>query len=94
MLDRKFVRENPDRVRDAIRDKKESADVDAYLALEAERREVLARVESLRSERNAASEAIGRAKKSGEDASDAIAAMREVGGKIKADEQRLAALDD
>ena len=94
MLDRKFVRENPDRVRDAIRDKNESADVDAYLALEAERREVLARVETLRSERNAASEAIGRAKKSGEDASDAIAAMREVGGKIKADEQRLATLEE
>ena len=94
MLDRKFVRENPDRVRDAIRDKNESADVDSYLALEAERREVLARVETLRSERNAASEAIGRAKKSGEDASDAIAAMREVGGKIKADEQRLATLEE
>lgn len=94
MLDRKFVRENPDRVRDAIRDKKESADLDAFLALESERREVLARVEALRSERNAASEAIGRAKKSGEDASDAIAAMREVGGKIKSDEQRLTSIEE
>lgn len=94
MLDRKFVRENPDRVRDAIRDKKESADLDAFLALEAERREVLARVETLRSERNAASEAIGRAKTSGEDAADAIAAMREVGSRIKSDEQRLTALDE
>ena len=94
MLDRKFVRENADRVRTAIADKKESADLDAFLALDGERREVLVRVEALRAERNAASEAIGRAKKSGEDASDAIAAMRDVGAKIKADEQRLTAIDE
>ena len=94
MLDRKFVREHADRVRDAVRAKKESADVDAFLALEAERRDVLVRVESLRSERNAASEAIGRAKKAGDDASEAIAAMRDVGAKIKADESRLATIED
>ena len=94
MLDRKFIRENPDFVRRAIADKKEKADLDAFLTLDAERREVLVRVESLRSQRNEASEAIGRAKKSGEDASEAIAAMREVGAKIKADEERLGAIDE
>ena len=94
MLDRKLVREDPDRIRQAIADKNEKADVDAFLALEAERRELLARTESLKAERNTASEAIGRAKKAGEDASEAIAAVREVGEKIKAGDARLAEVEE
>ncbi len=94
MLDRKFIREHPDRVRQAVADKNESADVDTFLALDGERRQLLVDVEALRSERNEASEAIGRAKKAGEDASEAIAAMREVGGRIKEGEQRLATIDE
>ena len=58
--------------------------VDVVLALDVRRRELLPEVEALRARKNEASEAIGRAKASGEDAADAIAAMREVGGREKA----------
>lgn len=43
----------------------------------------MARAEQLRAEQNEASKAIGAAKKSGEDASDAIAAMQQLAGEVK-----------
>ena len=92
MLDRKLLREDPDRVRQAVIDKREKADVDRFLELDARRRTLLTEVERLKSERNAASEAIGRAKKSGQDASEAIAAMRELGRRIKDGDAEIASL--
>ena len=67
--------------------------VDELLKLDARRRELLPELEGLRSERNAASDAIGRAKQAGEDSSEAIAQMREVAGRIKSLEGELALVD-
>jgi seryl-tRNA synthetase len=50
-------------------------------------------VEVLRARRRAASEAIGQAKKAGEDASAAIAEMQELSPRLKALEEELSALD-
>ena len=83
MLDRKFIRLNPDLVRRAISDKRESADIDAFLALDEEHLALLREVEDLKAERNEASESINKMKQSGEDASAAITATRELSGKIK-----------
>lgn len=94
MLDRKFVRQNPELVRQAIVDKNEKAELDRYLELEAARRERLNEVEELKAERNEASEAIGRAKKAGEDAEAAVAAMRQVNARIKELDARLAAIEE
>lgn len=93
MLDRRIVREDPERVRQAIADKNAKADLDAFLALDSERRELLGSVEQLKAERNTASEAIGRAKKAGEDASVAQAAVREIGERIRTGDTRLSELD-
>lgn len=93
MLDRKLVREDPERVRQAIADKNAKADLDAFLTLEVERRELLAAVEQLKAERNVASEAIGRAKKAGEDASEAQTAVRAIGDRIREGDARLGELD-
>jgi seryl-tRNA synthetase len=60
------------------------ADVlDRWLELDGRWREAVARFEELRAEQNAASQAIGRAKKAGEDAAEAIARMQEVAGEVK-----------
>jgi seryl-tRNA synthetase len=53
------------------------------LALDARRREVLPEMEGLRSERKSASERIGAAKKAGDDPQEAMAAVREIGERIK-----------
>ncbi len=60
MLDLKWVRENPDVVRDAARRKRVQADVDGLLAADASHREVLTQVEELRAELKAASKELGR----------------------------------
>ena len=83
MLDRKFLRENRDLVTRAVALKNEAVDVDAYYEKDAERRAALQEVESLQAEANRANKAISDRKKAGEDAADAIAAMRAVSEKIK-----------
>lgn len=93
MLDRKLLREDPELVRDGLRRKAAKVDLDAWTALDEKRRALLQEVEQLKARRNEASEAIGRAKKSGEDASFAIAAMKQVGESIKEGDARLAELD-
>jgi seryl-tRNA synthetase len=57
--------------------------VDRVVELDRRRRDLLPELERLRAGRNAASEAIAAAKRAGEDTSDAIAGMRDVGGREK-----------
>src|SRR2546428_6602438 len=93
MLDLKRIRTDTAGVREAISLKKSPADLDRLLALDEERRALLAKVEALKHERNEASEEIGRKKKEGADASAAIAAMKKVGDEIKSLDGRVAELD-
>jgi seryl-tRNA synthetase len=67
-----------------------AAAIDRWLELDEQWRQATARFEALRAEQNAASQEIGRAKKAGEDASEAIARMGQVAGEVK----RLAAERD
>lgn len=91
MLDIKLIRNEPERVRTALRRRGEHAEsaLDKLLELDRSRREVLVQVEDKRSLRNAVSEQIAQAKKAKEDASDQIAAMRQVGEEIKELDARL-----
>jgi len=52
MLDIKFIRENPDIVKDAVKKKAMTVDVDRILDLDEEKRETLQAVEKLRAEQN------------------------------------------
>src|SRR5688500_10702444 len=55
MLDIKFIRENPDKVREAAKNKKVDVDIDALLALDAERKTLQAKIEEVNRQRNEAS---------------------------------------
>jgi len=94
MLDVAFVRDYPDVVKTAIRDKGEKADVDAVLHLDRRRRQLIAETERLRQQRNRASQRVAELKKSGGDASDLIAETREVGERIKALDRDLATVNE
>jgi seryl-tRNA synthetase len=98
MLPLDLIRRDPDRVKAAARDKKVDADVEALLALDAERRELLHTVEELRGERNAASKSIAAKKKAGDDLTATFANLRELSDRIKSLETQLgeqqARLDD
>ena len=82
MLDLKFIRENPELVKQGLAKKYDKSDIDQVLELDNQRREIIRKVEALKAKRNAASADIAKAKKAGESAEEAIAAMKKVGEEI------------
>jgi seryl-tRNA synthetase len=82
MLDMKLIREEPERVREALQKRQmDASPVGRAIDLDEERRELIQQVEDMRSERNAVSKEIGRLKD--KDARQGkIDAMRELGEKI------------
>ena len=89
MLDMKFVRENPEKVIEAVHNRNGELSLDEFLALDKERRELTQQVEVLKNERNTASKEIGKLKKAGENAGEKMAEVRAIGDKIAADDTRL-----
>ena len=89
MLDMKFVRENPELVMDAMRKRNANVNLDEFLELEKKRRELTLQVEALKSQRNAASQEIGKTKKAGENADAQMAEVRAPGDKIAEDDKEL-----
>ena len=93
MLDVKLLRDNPGVVRDALEKRGADFDVDAILALDKTRRELLYEVEQLRAEQNRASGEIAKLKKAKQDASEAIAAMKAVSAKVKGLDENVKATE-
>ena len=93
MLDIRLIRENPEAVERGLADRGGAELVRPVLAQDAERRRLVRESEDLKALRNKASEAIGQAKRRGEDAAAEQARMREVGERIKALEAELKTVD-
>ncbi|MGB6422861.1 MAG: serine--tRNA ligase, partial [Anaerolineales bacterium] len=82
MLDINLIREKPDLVRQALRDRQEGTSaVDSVLKLDEERRSLIGQVETLKAERNVVTREIGRMKEPAERQTK-IEAMRLVGERI------------
>ena len=83
MLDIKLIRERPDEVRQGL--EKRGADskiVDHVIAFDDTRRDLLGKVEELKSRRNTVSKQIGQLRKEGADTSEIQASMRALGDEI------------
>ena len=93
MLDMRLIRENPEAIERALVDRGGAELIRPLIALDTERRRLVRESEELKALRNKASEAIGQAKRRGEDAADEQARMREVGERIKALEAELKSVD-
>ena len=89
MLDVKFVRENREVVRGALRRRRSPLSLAGFEELDRERRETIVAVEKLRAERNAASEEIGRLRREKKDSSALMERMKEVSARIKEAEAGL-----
>jgi len=89
MLDRKFIRENPEVVRQALLDRHSAVVLDSILEKEGRKRELTAQVEKFKAERNVISESVGKKKYQGADATREIETSRELGEKIKALTEQL-----
>lgn len=95
MLDPKLLRNEPDRVRQALQNRGESTEaLDEFLKLDERRREIIAEVEQLKARRNTVSQEVAKMKKAGENADAIIAEMREVGDKIKAMDEELREIEE
>lgn len=92
MLDVKLLRAQPAEVRRALERRGSAASLaalDDFLQVEEERRRLVTEVERRRALRNAVSEEIAQAKRSGAPAEAQIAAMRQLGDEIKGFERQL-----
>ncbi len=83
MLDLKFVRQNADLVREAIANKGEKVDLNRFLSLDQEYRDLLVRGDRLKHERNVVSKQIGALPGKDQEAGEQMAKMREVSRQIK-----------
>jgi seryl-tRNA synthetase len=95
MLDIKLIRSNPEMVKQAMRNRNMDFDaaIDRLVGIDAERRDITAKVEALRAEQNAASKEIPRIRKQGGDIQGIMARMKGISEQVKELESRLAALE-
>ncbi|HEY5541035.1 MAG TPA: serine--tRNA ligase [Coriobacteriia bacterium] len=86
MLDARLVRENPDAVRIAMADRNSHWDIDAFLALDEERRRLIGEVEGLQAQRNESSRVIGALMQAGkrDEAESAKEDVRRINDRITA----------
>jgi seryl-tRNA synthetase len=82
MLDLKFIRDNTDRVREGLAAKNAAGRLDEVLALDSKRRELISKIDELKSRTNAANDEISRLIKEKKDPKDRIAAMKGIAQEI------------
>jgi seryl-tRNA synthetase len=93
MLDPKLIRDKTDIVKESLKKRMATFDLDTLLGLDEKRRGLIKEVETMKNERNVTSDQIAKLKKAGQDAADKIAHLREVGKKIETQEQELRAVE-
>lgn len=93
MLDIRKIRENPDILSEALKNRNMDIYLKPLLDADAKRREILSEVEDLKNTRNTVSKEIGAIRKSGGDASAIMEEMRSVGEKISNLDAQIAELD-
>ena len=93
MLDRKFIRENVDLVKQSLIDRNLKLDLDEFISLDESRRKFLTEIEDLRSKQNKANDQISSLLKEKRDTKPVIASMKEISDKIKGLEKKLKEVD-
>jgi seryl-tRNA synthetase len=93
MLDINYVRSHPEEIRQSLQQRNTEAPLEAVLEADARRRTLLAEVESLKAQRNAASKEIGKAGDSPQREAK-IAEMKRVGDRIAALDEQVRTVDE
>jgi len=89
MLDIQKIRDNPELVQNAVKNKKCVIDIKELLSLDSKRREIIKEVETLKNQRNTFSPQIAVLKKEKKDATELLMKMKEVSDSIKNLDQEL-----
>lgn len=93
MLDLKFIRSNPDKVKKALADRHYDFDLDQVLVWDEQRRSLIAEGEQLKNRRNTLSQEVGRLKAAKQDATELQEEVRGISKRIKELDQELADLE-
>lgn len=94
LLDLKFIRENPDRIRRGMEAKGlPSSDLDRLLSLDGERRRFIREVEELKQERNRANEEVGRLKKQGRPLDQVFSGLKTISQKIDEIDKKVGGIE-
>jgi seryl-tRNA synthetase len=94
MIDIKLIRENPELVKQGIKNKNDKSDIDEILSVDLLRREKLQIVEELKAKRNDASQQIGILKKEGKNTDSIMAEMKVLSENIKDLDEEVKAISD
>ncbi len=94
MLDKNFIRENLDFVRERLSSRGGQYPLDELIAADTEWKSVTLRCEELRRQRNEASESIGRLRREGHDTAAQQAKVKEISGEIKSLEEAARAAEE
>ena len=93
MLDLKFIRANPEKVKEGLAKRGEDIDIDKLLELDEKRRDLLSEAEQLKSRQNAVSKEVPKLKKEGKDVAPILEEMKQLSEKVKQMEGELRELD-
>jgi len=94
VLDLKFIRKNPELVKEALLNRHMDFDWDKFMALEQKRRKLISQVEGLKEEKNKASQLVARAKKEGKDIQEITARLSQTSAQIKSIEKELKIIEE
>lgn len=93
MLDLKFIRENPEKVKKAMQDRGKPADIDGLLSLDERRRKALKEVEEIKRGKNIASDEIAKMLREKKDAKAKIAEMKTISEREKSLDEEVRAVE-
>ena len=94
MLDIKVIRDQEQKVRQALAARRVNVDLDAVVALDKERRAVHTEVDALKNKRNVSSKEIGALKKAGRDTAAQQQTVREIGEQIAALDEKVRGIEE
>ena len=96
MLDIKYIRENPNETieRLAMKGRDAAAEIAEIIDLDAKRRAMINENEQLKAEQNKTSKLVPQYKKEGKDVSEIFARMKELSNTVKANDEKLAEVED
>lgn len=95
MLDIKVIRTDPERVKQAMKNRNMDLDhfIDEILSIDSERRKIMQEADALKAEQNKASKQIPALKKEGKDISALMQEMKEISEKVKVCDAKISALN-
>lgn len=93
MLDIKFIRSNPGAVRESLRKRRSTLQLDQFLAIDQKRRDLLLETEGLKARRNQASTEVSRMKRDGQTSEELMAELGAMSARIKELDDELKVID-